>query len=224
MLVPPSSGQISPSTAQVSPSVIQSSQGAPPSGQGARPKLRPLSQSNRRRYNQDQNGNVNNGKKTECLNSFYRPQRSWGKVIFSEACVHILSTGGWRHAWLLGGGGGICVVAPREGMCGCSGAVCMVALGGMCGCLGGMHGCSGACMVALGGMCGCSGGVCMVALGGMHGCSGGCVIALGGHAWLLQGGVCCGCSWGGAWDTMRYRDTVNERAVRILLECILVGF
>ena len=24
------------------------------------------------------------------------------------------------------------------------------------------------------------------------------------------------------WDTMRYGDTVNERAVRILLECILV--
>ena len=26
----------------------------------------------------------------------------------------------------------------------------------------------------------------------------------------------------GAWDTTRYRDTINERAVRILLECILV--
>ena len=54
MLVPPGSGQVTPPT-------VQSSQ-APPSGQGARPKLRPLSQSNRRRYNQDQNGNVNNGK------------------------------------------------------------------------------------------------------------------------------------------------------------------
>ena len=49
MLVPPTGGS------------AQSTQ-APPSGQGARPKLRPLSQSNRRRYNQDQNGNVNNGK------------------------------------------------------------------------------------------------------------------------------------------------------------------
>ena len=29
---------------------------------------------------------------------------------------------------------------------------------------------------------------------------------------------------GHAWDTTRYRDTVNERAVRILLECILVFF
>ena len=27
---------------------------------------------------------------------------------------------------------------------------------------------------------------------------------------------------GHAWDTMRYGDTINERAVRILLECILV--
>ena len=89
---------------------------------------------------------------------------------------------------------------------------------------GGVHGCSGAgaCVVALGGhawllwggMHGCSGGACMVALGGMHGCS-------GGHAWLLWGGM-HGCSGGHAWDTTRYGDTVNERAVRILLECILV--
>ena len=43
----------------------------------------------------------------------------------------------------------------------------------------------------------------------MRGCSGGaCVIAPG------RGGP--------AWDTTRYGDTVNERAVRILLECILV--
>ena len=27
---------------------------------------------------------------------------------------------------------------------------------------------------------------------------------------------------GYAWDTTRYGDTINERAVRILLECILV--
>ena len=48
-----------------------------------------------------------------------------------------------------------------------------------------------------------AGGACMVkgacmAKGGMHG--------KGGHTW----------------DTMRYGDTINERAVRILLECILV--
>ena len=56
----------------------------------------------------------------------------------------------------------------------------------------------------------------MVALGGMHGCWGACVVARG---------VVHGCSGGGrAWDTMRYGHTVNERAVRILLECILVIF
>ena len=136
--------------------------------------------------------------------------------------------------------GGACVVArggivvalggmhgcSRGGMCGC--------LGGMCGCSrGDMHGCSqgdvcgcsrGACMVALGGMCGCSQGAGMVALGGVHGCSqgvhgysrGACMVAVGGMR---------GCSWGGhAWDTTRYGDMINERAVRILLECILVLF
>ena len=53
------------------------------------------------------------------------------------------------------------------------------------------------------------GGACVVAPGGgMCGCSGGgaCVVAPGGHAW----------------DTTRYGDTINERVVRILLECILV--
>ena len=65
----------------------------------------------------------------------------------------------------------------------------------------------------------------MVAPGGVHGCSGrhawllpgACVVAPGGHAWLLGGR-------GRAWDTMRYGDMVNERAVRILLECILVRY
>ena len=28
--------------------------------------------------------------------------------------------------------------------------------------------------------------------------------------------------WGHAWDMTRYGDTINERAVHILLECILV--
>ena len=38
----------------------------------------------------------------------------------------------------------------------------------------------------------------------------------GGCAWLWGG-----CGWGGGMHRTR-RDTVNERAVRILLECILV--
>ena len=50
----------------------------------------------------------------------------------------------------------------------------------------------------------------------------------GGHAWLLWGvrgcsrGACLVALGGRTWDTMRYGDTVNERAVCILLECILV--
>ena len=131
------------------------------------------------------------------------------------------------------------------GMHGCWG-VCMVAPGGQHVWLlrevGGVHGCSwGACVVALG----CVWllpGACVVALG--VGCAwllwGACVVALRGHAWLLLGGMRC-CSQvvcmvaareacvvaaGGAcmveWDTMRYGDTINERAVCILLECILV--
>ena len=98
--------------------------------------------------------------------------------------------------------GGVCMVAPR--------GACVVALGGHVWLLGG-------------GMHGCSGGACMVVPGGA------CMVAPGGHAWLLwrmcvvaPGGDMHGCSGGHAWDTTRYGDTVNERAVRILLECILV--
>ena len=124
--------------------------------------------------------------------SNYRPQRSWGKVIFSEACVHILSTGG--GAWLLLGGGGMlgcsggvwllpgwgaCVVAPLGGMCGCSGGHAWLLPGSCSRGVGGMRGCSwGVCVVALGG------GVCVVAPGG-------CAWLLGGHAWLLRG-ACVG--------------------------------
>ena len=81
----------------------------------------------------------------------------------------------------------------------------------------------GVCMVAMGGMCGCSGGHAWLLLG-VHAwllwgacvvAPGGCMVAAGGHAWLL---------WGGMWDVMRYGDTINERAVRILLECILAYY
>ena len=93
-------------------------------------------------------------------------------------------------------GWGACVVAAGGGMRGCSRGACVVAPGG------GMCGFSGGCMVA-------PGGVCMVAAGRA------CMVAPGG-VWLLRGGE------GHAWDTTRYGDTINERAVRILLECILV--
>ena len=94
------------------------------------------------------------------------------------------------------------------------GGACMVALGGYAWLLqgGSMHGCSGggyAWLLWGGGMCGCL-GVCMVAPGGVA-----CVVAPRGHM-VAPGGR--------AWDTTRYRDTINERAVRILLECILVVF
>ena len=126
-------------------------------------------------------------------------------------------------------GEGVCVVAGGcawlpGGMCGCGG-VCMV--WGVCMVAGGVHGCQGACMVA-GGCAWLPGGhawlwgACVVAGGhawlleGMYGCQGACMVA-GGHGWLL-GGV-HGC-WGGMCRIRR--DTINEQAVRILLECILV--
>ena len=106
-------------------------------------------------------------------------------------------------------------------MRGCSRGACMVALGGHAWLLQGGGG-LGACMVAgghvhgcSGGMHGCPGGACVVALGGVHGCSGGVM-----HG--CSGGM-HGCSGGCAWDTTRYGDTINERAVCILLECMLVG-
>ena len=91
-----------------------------------------------------------------------RPQRSWGKVMFSQACV-ILFTGG-GHAWLLG------VVSTRMVARG----ACVV--GGHVWLPGGMHGYWGACVV----------------VGGVHGCWGGVWLLgdawlPGGHAWLPGG-------------------------------------
>ena len=190
-----------------------------------------------------------------CL--YYRPQRSWDKVIFSEACVNNS--------------------VHRRGMCGCTG-------GGMHGFIwGGMHGfIRGACVVFLGGMCGFIWGACVVLfrgcvwfyLGGVHGFIGGhawfysggmcgfiwgaCMVLFGGRAWFyfgghawfyFRGGMCGFIPGGGmhgfiregvrgfisgggihgfilgGWHAWFFRiqwDTVNERAVRILLECILV--
>ena len=50
-----------------------------------------------------------------------------------------------------------------------------------------------------------------MAKGGMHGKGG---------MHDERGGMCG--EGGTAWDTTRYGDMINERAVRILLECILV--
>ena len=123
-----------------------------------------------------------------------------------------------RRLWFCPQGG--------TGMCGCWGA-CMVAgghvwlWGCVCGCWGGCMVARGVCMVArgcawlLGGMHGCQEGACVVAggcvwlQGGMHGCQGACMFAGGVHDY--REGMC-----------RARRDTFNERAVRILLECILV--
>ena len=82
---------------------------------------------------------------------------------------------------------------------------------------GGMHGCQGVYMVAGGhawlpqGACVVAERVCMVA-GGYAWLPGGVCGCVGGHVWWLGGGGMHGIR----------RDMVNERAVRILLECILV--
>ena len=85
---------------------------------------------------------------------------------------------------------------------------------------GGMRSCQGACMVARG--CVVAGGHAWLLGVCKHGCQRACMVA-GGHAWLPRGhawlpGVCM---VAGSVRRIR-RDTVNERAVRILLECILV--
>ena len=157
---------------------------------------------------------------------FTARKRSLRRLCFYRC----LSVHGGGHAWLLAGG--VCVVAPR--------GACMVAPGGVRGCSwgdmhgcsqGGMHGCSqgehvwllwGACVVAPGGHAWLLWGACVVAPGGHAWLlpGGHAWLLLGGHAWLLLGGHAW-LLWGGHVWFFRW-DTVNERAVRILLECILV--
>ena len=167
------------------------------------------------------------------LLSFLPPATKLGQGnIFTPVC-HSVHRGGMRGCSQGGmrgcsqGGWGACVIAPGEGgqHAWLLGGACVVAGGAAWLLWGGLRGCFRGCVVAPGG------GVCVVASRGMHGCSlggvrgcswGVCVVARG-HVWLLQGGM-HGCSGGHAWDTTRYGDMVNERAVRILLECILVFF
>ena len=83
---------------------------------------------------------------------------------------------------------------------------------GVRGFIRGVHGFIwGACVVLFGGCAWFySGGLCVVLFGGRAWFySGACVVLFGGRAWFFQ--------------FFRIQsDTVNERAVRILLECILV--
>ena len=121
----------------------------------------------------------------------------------------------------------VCDSVNRGGMRGCSqGGCAWLLMGGLAWLLTGGHAwllMGGHAWLLTGGMHGCSWGVCVAAHGGVCGCS------QRGHAWLLMGGV-RGCSRGGcAWLLMggmrvffsRW-GTVNEQAVHILLECILV--
>ena len=147
----------------------------------------------------------------------------WGKVIFLHLFVILFTEG---RAWLPGG------VHGCRGVCVVGG--CAWLLGGMHGCWG-VCGCQGVCMVGgvhgWGGTCVVGGGHAWLP-GGMHGCRGACVVARGGHVWLW--GACMvvgGHAWlpgGHAWllgGMCRIRrDTVNERVVHILLECILVFY
>ena len=108
------------------------------------------------------------------------------------------------HAWLLLGA---CVVAPR--------GACVVALGECMWFFWGVWFFLGRrAWFFVGGMCGFfQGGVHGFFWGGVHG------FFQGGHVWFFPGG----CAWffPGGMRRIR-RDTVNERAVRILLECFLV--
>ena len=79
------------------------------------------------------------------------------------------------------------------------------------------------------GVCLSRGGACMVAggawlLAGVHGCRGTCVVAWG--AFMVAGGMhsCRGAAWLRVGMRRLRQDTVNEQAVHILLECILVYY
>ena len=148
---------------------------------------------------------------------YYRPQTKFAKVMFLHLSVsHSVHRGG--GACVVAGGACV-VVGGRRGCGGCAWlqGVCMVA--------GGCAWLQGVCMVA-GDVHGCGGD--MHGCGGMHGCRGctwlwGACMVAGGHAWLQGACVAVGGPawwWGGVRGIRR--DAVNERPVRILLECILV--
>ena len=133
------------------------------------------------------------------------------KVMFSQASV-ILLTGGGVGGFI----GGACMVFIRGGHV-------WFYLGGMHGFIwGGMHG------FIRGGAWFYSGGMHVFIWGGMHVfIRWACMVLFGGAcvSGLIRGGMCGFIRGGHAWFFQFFRiqwDTVNERAVRILLECILV--
>ena len=137
--------------------------------------------------------------------------QNFGKVVgTNELYCLCLSVCEWVVSILLGGGAAFIkfITARKRSLQRLCFYRCLsVHRGGGCAWLpGGMHGCW------WGDMHGCRGGVCVAKGGGMCG--------KGGHVWQ-RGGLCMA-NGGHAWDTTTYGDTINERAVRILLECILV--
>ena len=136
----------------------------------------------------------------------------WGKLIFLHQFVILFTGGGVRgclggHAWF---NWGACMVAP-----GGAGGHAWFYSGGRAWLLLGEH----AWLLGWGHAWFYSGGHAWFYLGGMHGfIQGVCMVLFGGRAWFYSGGH--------AWFFQFFRiqwDTVNERAVRILLECILVN-
>ena len=140
----------------------------------------------------------------------------WGGMhgFIWGACV-VLFGGGmhgfiWGHAWFYSGVHGFIrgghVWFYSGGVRGFIRGACVVLFrGGMRGFIWGVHGFIW--------------GVCIVLFGG-------CAwFYSGGHAWFYLGGMRGFIQGGHAWFFQFFRiqwDTVNERAVRILLECILV--
>ena len=145
-------------------------------------------------------------------------KRSLRRLCFYR-CLSVHTGGG--HAWFYSGGGHAWFY-----------------LGGVHGFIwGGVHGFIwGRAWFYLGGVCGFIWGACMVLFRG-------CMVLSGGHVWFYLGGMCgfiqggmCGFIRGGmhgfiqgghAWFFQFFQiqsDTVNEQAVCILLECILVVY
>ena len=140
---------------------------------------------------------------------FYRPQRSWGKVIFSQASVILLRGRGCACSGCLRREGGGCLL----GRVSAPGGVCS---GGGVSALGGRVSAPGRCLV-LGGVWSWGSG-----LGGV--CSpGGCLVPWGvwSQGGLLSRGVC---SPEGVCLVETPPGRLLLRAVRILLECIPVTY
>ena len=147
-------------------------------------------------------------------NIFTARKRSLRRLCFYR-CLSV-HTGGGMHGFIWGRG--MCgfiweayVVLFRGGMHSFIWGACMVLFGGHAWFyLGHAWFYLGACMVLIGGCMVLFGGHAWFFSGGMHGFSRGVyMVFLGRHAWFFQ---FFGIQW----------DMVNERAVRILLECILV--